>query len=134
MPRAKKKSKVPPPFAFPSLPHKRVHGPQGHVDYGNYKPWLRDEFEFRCVYCLTRELWSFFGKNIFEIDHVLPQKTHPRLTCDYDNLVYACGDCNSLKSDRARTARPLPDQHGQACAPAARREVRRSHTARQADG
>jgi hypothetical protein len=44
-------------FDYPSLPHARRHGPQGYADYKHYKPWLRDEFSFRCVYCLCRETW-----------------------------------------------------------------------------
>src|ERR1700682_3612702 len=44
-------------FAYPSEPHQRKHGPAGYTNYEEYKPWLRDEFTFRCVYCLERELW-----------------------------------------------------------------------------
>jgi hypothetical protein len=97
MPR-KKKATVPHPFQFKDKPHCRTHGPRGHKDYRAYKQWLRDEFEFRCVYCLTRELWAAEGQNRFSIDHVKPKSTHKKLTCDYDNLVYACGRCNTLKA------------------------------------
>lgn len=100
-----KKAKVPHPLRFPTKRHCRVHGPQGHQTYTAYKPWLRDEFQFRCVYCLTRELWSADGQNRFSIDHVKPKSIHADLTCDYDNLVYACGRCNTLKS----TKMGLPD-------------------------
>lgn len=97
MPR-KKKATVPDPFQFRDKPHCRVHGPQGHKNYTAYKQWLRDEFEFRCVYCLTRELWSSDGHNRFSADHVKPKSMHKKLTNDYDNLVYACGRCNTLKA------------------------------------
>jgi hypothetical protein len=93
-----KRKKVPLPFRFPRKPHRRVHGPLGHKSYQAYKPWLRDEFEFRCVYCLTRERWRDDGYNSFTIDHVKPKSSHARLACDYDNLVYACSRCNTLKS------------------------------------
>jgi hypothetical protein len=99
------KPKVPFPFQFPSTAHCRVHGPQGHKSYLAYKPWLRDEFEFRCVYCLTRERWSADGQNRFSVDHVKPKSRHAELTCEYDNLVYACIRCNTLKS----TKLGLPD-------------------------
>jgi HNH endonuclease len=93
-----KRPRVPPPFRFPPKPHRRVHGPRGHNDYRAYKPWLRDEFEFRCVYCLTRELWVNAGYNAFTIDHVKPKSSYADLIADYDNLVYACNRCNNLKS------------------------------------
>ena len=43
------------PFEYPSSPHRRRHGPLGYADYASFRPWLRDEFSFRCVYCLLRE-------------------------------------------------------------------------------
>jgi hypothetical protein len=39
-------------FTYPHSFHVRRHGPCGYHDYRAYKPWLRDKFEFRCVYCL----------------------------------------------------------------------------------
>ncbi len=42
-------------YDYPSVPHTRIHGPDGYTNYTSYKDWLRDEFEFRCVYCLNRE-------------------------------------------------------------------------------
>ncbi len=93
------KPKLRPPFSFPGKPHRRKHGPSGHKAYQAYKPWLRDEFEFRCVYCLTRERWHG-GHGGFTIDHVKPKSSHKDLECEYDNLVYACSTCNTLKSTR----------------------------------
>ena len=89
-------------FNFPDRLNRR-HGPQGYVDYSSYKPWLRDEFLFRCVYCLNRERWEPNGQADFSIDHVLPQSTHPDQMDDYDNLVYACCACNSSRGNL-----PLP--------------------------
>src|SRR5436309_202187 len=43
---------LPDPFAYPHEAHQRRHGPAGYTNYQSYKPWLRDEFAFRCVYCL----------------------------------------------------------------------------------
>ncbi len=40
-------------FAYASTDHQRRHGPRGYTSYRAYKPWLRDEFAFRCVYCLS---------------------------------------------------------------------------------
>jgi len=45
------------PFVYADRPHVRKHGPAGYTEFPTYKPWLRDEFHFRCVYCLERERW-----------------------------------------------------------------------------
>lgn len=92
-----------PPFAYPRLPHVRRHGPRGYADYPSFRPWLRDEFAFRCVYCLRREQWGLV-RGTFAVDHFLPVAVRPELTADYDNLVYACATCNTAKG-----ARELPD-------------------------
>jgi hypothetical protein len=98
-------------FDYP-LSSARRHGPRGYVDYASYKPWLRDEFLFRCVYCLSRERWRPEGQDAFSVDHVRPQSTHPNEADDYDNLVYACCSCNS-----SRRELPLPlDPVRDACA------------------
>ncbi|MCL4201337.1 MAG: hypothetical protein KJ000_02500 [Pirellulaceae bacterium] len=44
-------------FAYASTEQQRRHGPRGYTSYRAYKPWLRDEFAFRCVYCLLRISW-----------------------------------------------------------------------------
>ncbi|MBI3330174.1 MAG: hypothetical protein HYZ81_26130, partial [Nitrospinae bacterium] len=80
-------------FTYPRSLHVRRHGPRGYRDYRSYKPWLRDEFDFRCVYCLWRERWCSDGDHTFSVDHLLPRMTHPERLCDYDNLVYACCQC-----------------------------------------
>jgi hypothetical protein len=82
------------PFAYPVTPHARQHGPVGYSRYQDYRPWLRDEFSFRCVYCLWREEWLDEEQTI---DHFLPKALYPRLERKYDNLVYACRWCNRRK-------------------------------------
>src|SRR5436305_11449934 len=88
-------------FVYSSQPHQRKHGPK-YTDYKSYKDWLRDEFTFRCVYCLERERWYPNGHAGFGVDHVLPkgQPQYEHLSCYYPNLVYACNRCNSAKRDR----------------------------------
>jgi hypothetical protein len=87
------------PFAYPEEPHVRRHAPAGYKNYQDYKPWLRDEFAFRCVYCLQREMWSREREAVFSVDHVVPQSENPGLVCVYENLVYACVRCNSARQD-----------------------------------
>lgn len=87
---------IPLPFAFPTGPHVRRHGPAGWSDYARYRTWLRDEFCFRCAYCLIREQWVDMRRG-YQIDHFVPQKLRPDLKADYDNLLYLCPSCNNLK-------------------------------------
>ena len=74
------------PFDYPAGPHRRRHGPKGYAAPESFRPWLRDEFAFRCVYCLRRERWEP-GLSAFEIDHWKPAAQHPSLALDYDNLL-----------------------------------------------
>lgn len=87
------------PFRYPKSPHNRKHGPQGYSSYSQYRPWLRDEFDFRCVYCLKREQWCF-QLNDFELDHEVAQSIAPALCREYTNLVYACHNCNHRKGNK----------------------------------
>ena len=91
-------------FEYPKKPHTRRHGPEGYCDYESYRDWLRDEFTFRCVYCLHREQW--YGRGAaFNIDHLVPLSEHPQASCEYTNLLYACATCNLAKHD----IRGIPD-------------------------
>ena len=91
-------SLIPEPYCYPSAPHVRRHGPGGWKNYQKYRPWLRDEFAFRCVYCLDRERWHDMRAPL-QIDHFLPQALTPKLACEYTNLLYLCPACNHLKRD-----------------------------------
>jgi hypothetical protein len=86
-------------FEYPPGPPSRRHGPRGYLDYQSYKPWLRDEFTFRCVYCLWREAWEGDGHHAFGVDHVQPQSDGPVVDLAYEDLVYACNTCNSTRRD-----------------------------------
>ena len=86
------------PFIYPPVRHVRRHGPVGYADYASYRPWLRDEFSFRCVYCLLREQWGRV-RGLFDADF-LPVASHADLAADYDNLLYACTSCNLAKRDQ----------------------------------
>jgi hypothetical protein len=83
-------------FEYPASPHARRHGPGGYKDYSSYRDWLRDEFTFRCVYCLHRELWNCPG-GTFHVEHFCPTSVNPDGECEYANLLYACATCNLTK-------------------------------------
>lgn len=84
-------------FSYPAGPHIRRHGPAGYFGYESYREWLRDEFTYRCVYCLHRERWESRAAS-FHIEHFIPVSVDPDGECVYENLLYACGTCNTAKS------------------------------------
>ena len=88
-----------PAFDYPAAPLLRRHGPSGYESYESYRDWLRDEFSFRCVYCLYREMWGR-GRYGFAFDHFVPQVVDAAAALSYENLVYSCSMCNRLKSGR----------------------------------
>src|SRR5262245_8027825 len=84
-------------FHYPTNPHARRHGPRGYLDDAHYKPWLRDEFSFRCIYCGCREVWFPDRERSFSVEHLQPTSSAvPGLT-SYDSLLYTCCQCNSLR-------------------------------------
>lgn len=66
-------------------------------NYQDYRPTLRRDFRYSCGYCSVTET-ELRGKG-FEIDHYLPQEHFDSLKSAYENLIYSCEKCNSLKSD-----------------------------------
>jgi hypothetical protein len=85
-------------FGYPDSHLDRVHGPAGYASYESFRPWLRDEFTFRCAYCLKRETWGQITGE-FNLDHFEPQSLAPHRRLDYFNLIYACQRCNAVKFD-----------------------------------
>jgi HNH endonuclease len=83
------------PYRYPTQSRSRRHGPAGYKGYRQYRPWLEDEFLFRCVYCLKRQKWA--RTDTWSVDHLIPQVEAPELACDYNNLVLTCQRCNSRK-------------------------------------
>lgn len=86
------------PFVYPPPLHSRRHGPIGYADASSYQPWLRDEFCFRCVFCLRREQWD--RCIALQVDHFQPLANHPEKHSEYDNLIYACARCNGAKGSQ----------------------------------
>jgi hypothetical protein len=85
------------PFTYPAARHRRRHGPRCYANLESYRPWLRDDFAFRCVYCLVREAWGSFT-GLYAIDHFVPVAIRPDKALDYGNLLYSCAACNLIKT------------------------------------
>ncbi|MFZ1221533.1 MAG: HNH endonuclease [Chthoniobacterales bacterium] len=92
-----------PPFAYADKPHRRKHGPKGYRDHRQYREWLRDEWTFRCAYCLRRELWLTRRRD-WHVEHFAARALRADLALDYENLVFACAACNGAKATKK-----LPD-------------------------
>ena len=54
-----------------------------------YKPHLRIDFQWRCAYCETTEVYRR-GVDVFGVDHFKPKAKFPELDCHYPNLYYCC--------------------------------------------
>lgn len=94
------------PYEYPLTPLVRKHAPSYPTQWEPHRDWLRDDFDFRCVYCLQRERWVK-RRAVFAIDHIVP-RVAGGAPYGYGNLAYACASCNSAKSD---SAVPHPGQY-----------------------
>jgi HNH endonuclease len=99
-------------LAYSMVPHTRRHGPSGYVDYQSFKPWLRDEFTFCCVFCLLRERWCGLEADSFGVEHLSPRSRTPELELSYENLFYACAKCNSTKTNQFSLLNPCAEGYG----------------------
>lgn len=78
-------------------------------DYTDYRPLLRQDFQYRCAYCLLHE-YFLGGEAGCCIDHHRPvhgRYAHPDLVADYNNLYWCCHECNENKGD----VWPSPDDY-----------------------
>ncbi|MBY0231893.1 MAG: hypothetical protein K2W96_21635 [Gemmataceae bacterium] len=91
---------IPAAFAYTLAPLVRRHGPRGYADDADYKPFLRDECGYACVYCLTREAWLPQGHAALGVEHLDPRSI-AAAPAEYDRLAYSCCQCNSHRGTRA---------------------------------
>ncbi|MDP9561396.1 UNVERIFIED_ORG: hypothetical protein J2740_002603 [Rhizobium nepotum] len=66
--------------------------------YGEYRQNLRYDFFHCCAYCTMSEAEASSVR--FTIDHYEPVTARPELEHDYENLMYCCNTCNTLKGPR----------------------------------
>lgn len=89
----------------------RRSNPPRHRSYQRYKPYLRDDFGYACVYCGIHENESG-GPRFFTVEHYRPKSRFPELRNEYGNLLYACAVCNGYKGDDWPSDHPLADGRG----------------------
>jgi len=90
---------------------KRRKAKKTFKDYKSYKPWLREDFRYACVYCTIHE-GEFGGFHSFHVEHFRPKSRFPKLETEYTNLLYACWKCNSYKSEDWPSGYPLKSGKG----------------------
>lgn len=66
-------------------------------NYRDYRDNLRADFWFSCAYCSMTEVEAQAIR--FVIDHFLAKSKRPDLEKAYDNLMWCCDNCNTLKGD-----------------------------------
>lgn len=82
-----------------------------YKDYRKYKPFLRKDFSYACVYCTIHE-GEFGGFHSFHVEHFRPKSKFPGLETQYTNLLYACWKCNSFKGEDWPSGNPLKSGKG----------------------
>lgn len=84
------------PFKYPYKKHIRTENPPAFTDYKKFKPFLKREFENKCVYC--RKISSVLTyKGSFHVEHYRPKHIFQDLRNDYHNLFFVCALCNIYK-------------------------------------
>ena len=69
------------------------------LPYKSYREALRRDFFHSCAYCTMSEAEATAIR--FTIDHYEPRTLRPDLVNAYENLMYACDECNLRKGNRA---------------------------------
>lgn len=91
------------PWSLPTTRVTRKHSPrpgEGERGYQRFRPCLRWEFDFTCIYCRLRETdFGYRSEARFCVEHLWPREHFAHLANDYTNCYYACGSCNSSKGD-----------------------------------
>ncbi|AHM60924.1 hypothetical protein D770_13350 [Flammeovirgaceae bacterium 311] len=85
-------------YPFRDLAPVRTYTGAELANYRAYKVHLRKDFNNKCGYTHCLDHW-FGGIHSFQIDHFLPQSTHPNLSKKYTNLIYCCSYVNRAKSN-----------------------------------
>jgi len=74
--------------------------PESVAKYRDFKPYLRNEADHKCIYCATKESY-LGGSDSFHVEHFRPKSIDEfkHLIKEYTNLFYACAICNRFKSN-----------------------------------
>lgn len=79
--------------------------------YQPYKQYLREDFQYCCVYCAIHEN-EYGGPRGFTVEHFRPKSIFAHLVNDYQNLLYGCNVCNPFKGNDWPSDNPLLDGVG----------------------
>jgi hypothetical protein len=93
------------PFSYPKSRHTRRLRPGPFKKYSEYKPFLREEFEKKCVYCRMPDTMKDY--EMYGVDHYRPKSLFSELLTTYANLFYCCNPCNRRKREYSDASCPL---------------------------
>lgn len=86
---------------FPKLSRRKSY--PKYTKYGKYRIEIREDSQYRCVYCDIHELEFGFDKETRDqrmtLDHFRPKSLFSSLENDPENLVLSCQTCNGKKGD-----------------------------------
>ncbi|MFZ7334614.1 HNH endonuclease, partial [Streptococcus pluranimalium] len=87
--------------AFIKLPVRRQNVTEKYSNFtqrATLKDYLKEDFYHRCIYCGWSS--SKYGGEVFHIEHIKSQDSHPELKDNYDNLALSCSICNTSKGNK----------------------------------
>jgi hypothetical protein len=87
------------------LVRRRNPPPSLRADHADYRPELREDFEYSCAYCSIMEVEA--STISFEIDHYDPV-SNGGAKADYYNLMYGCVHCNGSRGKSDWIPKPDP--------------------------
>lgn len=86
---------------FPKLARRKNYS--NYTRYGKYRLEIREDSQYRCVYCDIHELELGVDKETRDhrmtLDHFRPKSLFSSLENDPKNLVLSCETCNGKKGD-----------------------------------
>lgn len=85
------------PFTYSKSRHARRLHPGPFTKPEQYKPYLREEFANKCVYCRMPDTMKDY--EMYGVDHYRPKSIFPKLLTTYSNLFYCCNPCNRRKRE-----------------------------------
>jgi len=65
-----------------------------------FRQRLEDDFNSKCCYCEDNQIKG-------EVEHFLPKSKFPHLEFEWNNLLWACHDCNNIKGNKYEIENPI---------------------------
>lgn len=82
----------------------RPSKPTGKWTKESIRSLIESDFSFSCCYCgiglgVSKKQKSGIQRRQGQVDHFLPKSKRPELVYEWENLLWSCSDCNTLKDE-----------------------------------